>query len=107
MEAARRMYQSAGGKHEDLSALGIPAQFAESFIEDDCDIWPENWPAFELFNAMSTQWRIGMSGATGMDYSALPVLFDTLGIADRAAAFSGMQIMEREALRIMREEHGK
>jgi hypothetical protein len=56
---------------------------------------------------MNTQWRMGMNGATGLDYSALPILFETLGIADRAKVFRDMQIMENEALKTMRENNGK
>lgn len=107
MDAARRLYSATGGKDEDLSALGIPAALSASFVEADFEVWGENWPAFELFTAMNTQWRVGMSGATGLDYSVLPVLFETLGIKDRAQAFRDMQVMENEALKTMRENNGK
>lgn len=90
-----------------MSALGIPTQFAASFEAQEFGVWPENWPAFELFVCMGTQWRIGMNGATGLDYSALPVLFDTLAIQDRQAAFRDLRIMESEALKTMREQSGQ
>lgn len=52
--------------------------------------------------AMQTQWRIGMGGATGLDYSALPVVEDRLGVPKqrRAECFRGLQIIEREVLRV-------
>ncbi|HHY1261524.1 TPA: DUF1799 domain-containing protein [Yersinia enterocolitica] len=34
------------------------------------EIWPDVWPAFNVIRAMSTQWRTGMSGPTGLDYCA-------------------------------------
>lgn len=86
--------------------LGIPVQFAGSFEEDEFGIWPENLPAVQVFIALGTQWRVGMSGATGLDYSVLPAVFDIHGITDRKKAFSDLQIMENEALKTMRENHG-
>ena len=35
------------------------------------DIWPENADAVALFVQLQTQWRIGMSGPTGLDYNVL------------------------------------
>ncbi|OZI32536.1 hypothetical protein CAL29_28065 [Bordetella genomosp. 10] len=35
------------------------------------EIWPGHEEAFSLFVAMRTQWRVGFSGATGLDYVAL------------------------------------
>ena len=55
---------------------------------------------------MGTQWRVGMSGATGLDYGVLPSVFDMYGITDQKEAFIDMQIMENEALKTMRENHG-
>lgn len=49
---------------------------------------------------MSTQWRVGMSGATGLDYNALPVVMRMNGVrpADRASVFDGVRTMEDTAL---------
>ena len=49
---------------------------------------------------MSTQWRTGMSGATGLDYNALPVVmrFGGVPLADRSTVFEEMRIMEDAAL---------
>lgn len=60
-----------------------------------------------MFIAMSTQWRIGMSGATGLDYNALPVVMKLGGIPakDRPAVFEDVRIMEDAALVQMRAEN--
>lgn len=52
---------------------------------------------------MSTQWRIGPSGPTGLDYTALPAVMRLSGVqpADRADVFSGIQTMESAALDMM------
>ncbi|WP_425286327.1 DUF1799 domain-containing protein [Candidatus Fukatsuia endosymbiont of Tuberolachnus salignus] len=31
-------------------------------------MWPDIWPSFLVMRAMSTQWRTGMAGPTGLDY---------------------------------------
>lgn len=34
-------------------------------------LWPENVAAIDLFQDFSTQWRAGMGGAHGLDYSVI------------------------------------
>lgn len=55
---------------------------------------------------MGTQWRIGMSGATGLDYNALPAVMRLSGVpaADRAEVFEGVRTMEDAALTKMHEK---
>lgn len=42
---------------------------------ESCGVWPEHWPALQLFLAVQTQWRValGMGGAhyQGLDYAAV------------------------------------
>lgn len=54
---------------------------------------------------MGTQWNMGMGGATGFNYSALPLMFELLGISkeDQLSVFSDLQVMERAALEQMAE----
>lgn len=35
--------------------------------EETVDVWDENWDAVHLFAQFSTQWRMGMGGAFGLD----------------------------------------
>lgn len=69
------------------------------------EIWPDNVQAVNVFVAMSTQWRVGMGGATGLDYAALPVVMRLAGVppADRAEVFDAVRAMEEAALTTMRE----
>lgn len=66
-------------------------------------MWPENWPAVELFLGCATQWRVdGMSGAVlGLDYQGVEALMRIRRVRDRAALFDDLQIMERAALRAL------
>ena len=63
-------------------------------------VWPDNVPTLNVFVAMSTQWRVGYNGATGLDYAALPVVEDRVGIK---ADFDGLRAMEEAALAQMAE----
>jgi hypothetical protein len=71
---------------------------------DAVESWPENWPVLRLFDAMRTQWRVGFSGAYGMDYNTLPVVMDMLSIDDKQWAFEGLRVMEDEALKEMHKD---
>ena len=65
------------------------------------ELWPELVPAVTIFQAMRTQWRVGPGGATGLDFNALPVVEQRLGITPRQSrqAFQHLRVMQDEALR--------
>ena len=46
------------------------------------EVWQPYWQAFSVFEAMSTQWRTGMGGASGLDYAAIPAVM-SLGSLQR------------------------
>lgn len=62
-----------------------------------------------LFAAASTQLQMGFSGPVGLRYEALPVLREAHGIApaDWPEVFDCLQVIERRALEIWREQAGK
>lgn len=72
---------------------------------EDYYIWDINWPAFEVFNGMSSQWRVGMNGAIGLDYNTIKIVGKGLGYKKKqlTAMFSDLQVMENEALITMGE----
>jgi hypothetical protein len=49
---------------------------------------------------MATQWRSGMNGLTGLDYTAIKPVFNLLGVSkkSRAEVFEAIRVMEGEAL---------
>lgn len=67
---------------------------------DDVEVWPENWPAFGLFWLARTQWRTGMGGPTGLDYTALAALFELHDVPrdERPQLLADIQVMEEAAL---------
>jgi hypothetical protein len=73
-------------------------------VDDSIELWATNAQSFAVFESMGTQWRMGMAGATGLDYQALPVVLEMAGLKKRkvrAAIFADLRVMEREALRTM------
>jgi hypothetical protein len=75
----------------------FPSDYDDVIIE----ITPDVWPSFLLFRAMSTQWRTGMNGPTGLDYGCLPQVMSMMDIENTAAVFEDIRIMERVALAII------
>jgi hypothetical protein len=60
-------------------------------------VWPENWPAVQLFQAMATQWHTsGMGYRTGLVYASVPQVQAQLRQRGRLArdAFAGLQVLE-------------
>lgn len=51
--------------------LAIAGVTLDDYEEEAVEVWPENQPVYMLFVQLQTQWRIGMGGATGLDYNTL------------------------------------
>lgn len=77
----------------------------EDFASNDAPLalWPDNLPALTLFSSLTTQWRVGFNGATGLDYNVLPTVLRLHGIqrAEWPAMFDDIRAMEAEALKTM------
>lgn len=85
-----------------LSAFGLLGALEEEEVE----VWPQNWRAVKLFIAVSTQWRVGMGGATGLDYAAVAAAMDMQGIKKKARnrLFADVRIMEAAVLEMWSEK---
>lgn len=57
-------------------------------------VWPENWEAYEMFLRLQTQWRIGLNGVPGIDYSTMRWLFDVYETTRPRELFEDLQLME-------------
>lgn len=107
------MYLPAGYKlkrEKELASYGVrPEDFDSddegSFGMIDCIIWPENWPSYLVFSNMGSQWRIGMNGASGLDYNVLSEIWRRLKVPfnTRDDIFQDIRLMESTALEQMRE----
>lgn len=72
-------------------------------------LWPETLPPLRVFAALSTQWRVGFGGATGLDYGVLPTTLRLLGVprAEWPELFADIRTMERAALDVMHQQANK
>ncbi|HGY5079628.1 TPA: DUF1799 domain-containing protein [Citrobacter gillenii] len=89
-----------GPTREELAAFGLTPED----VEEEVGILPSVWGAFTVFSALATQWRVGASGATGLDYNVLPWVFELHGVEDAAACMADIRVMEGEALKVMHKE---
>lgn len=84
----------------ELAAFGfLPEDYANERIE----IWPENQQAINLFTSISTQWRVGAGGPTGLDYNVLFTRMARMDLSDERheQLFDDIRVIESEALRII------
>jgi hypothetical protein len=86
---------------EQLALFGLSSVDLDETVE----ILPDNWPAFIVMEAMGTQWRTGMGGASGLDYSVVPAVMSLVNIPKktRNQVFHDLRVMEAEALLVMSE----
>ncbi|MDF4005322.1 DUF1799 domain-containing protein [Luteibacter sp. PPL552] len=66
----------------------------------NAELWPENWPAIQLFTRLSTQWRVGMNGPTGLDYNVVFHELDRTGVVgdDYDEMMAAIRVIESTAL---------
>ena len=89
--------------------LGLPVELvmeSERFNRSDEGVYPDNVQAVSIFCDMMTQWRVGMSGATGLDYKALPVVLSIrrVKLPEREDVFDCLRVMEQAALEERRQK---
>ncbi|MGW8306379.1 MAG: DUF1799 domain-containing protein [Achromobacter pulmonis] len=67
---------------------------------------PENELPFSVFCAMDSQWRVGASGATGLDYGTLPIVMRFMGIKRGLwpEIWDAVRVMESAALEEMHKD---
>lgn len=76
------------------------------YKSEPIQVWPENEAAWRLLERLQTQWRMGMGGATGLDYGVMHQMMDRMHLDPEAfdELELQMRILESEALTAMREK---
>jgi len=92
------MYDS-GPSDEELKAFCLTREDVED--TSDFEIWPENWMPFLVFSEVSTQWRVGAGGATGLDYVAVKWVMYLMKIKKKYEVLRAIRTMESSALKTM------
>ena len=67
-------------------------------VQEDFEVWDENWEAMMMFLRMQTQWNVSMSGLVGLNYQALETLIRLYKIEEPLELFERVQVIERAAL---------
>lgn len=88
-----------GPSDEELKAFCLTREDVED--TSDFEIWPENWVPFLVFSEVSTQWRVGAGGATGLDYVAVKWVMDLMKIKKKYEVLRAIRTMESSALKTM------
>lgn len=94
--------QSQAQVSDALAAFGLQADTAPP-EDEPCYLWPENVPAWHLWQQVQTQWRItassmGSAARTGLDYTAVEATLRLHRVRHPKRRFSELQAMERSAL---------
>lgn len=102
-----------------LEAFGAPPEVVAEECEreaasDVCEIHEDNLLVFSTFLALQTQWRIAVGGMgpavyLGLDYSAIPVVLDELGVLRKArpTLIGELRTMEYAALPQLNRKRGE
>ena len=61
-------------------------------------MWPEAWPAVDLFLKVQTQWRGGASGILGLDYGAVRWVMELYAAVDPRDLFEDLQVIEARVI---------
>lgn len=84
---------------EAAAAFGLAPMYERSRTEP-LYLWPECVKSWNFFQAISTQWVVGMGGPVGLNYQGVLVVRDAWGIKrkDWPKLFAEVQAMERATL---------
>lgn len=98
------MYTPAPSEQE----LAIAGVTLADYELESVVVWPENVQAYSLFCDLQTQWRVGMSGPTGLDYGVMYRMIDRMKLSDADAEDLDYDVraMESEALSAMHKKAG-
>lgn len=87
-----------------IAKLGLTASPGRA--DGEVYLWPENVAAWGWWLELQTQWRSGMGGHTGLDYSAALAYLREVAPNDdeRREAFDGIRACERATLDVWAEQ---
>lgn len=106
VESEEDEQQRRESAEEAAAVMGLRIRRAP-VVSDALYLWPENVPSWNLFQSMSTQWMVGMTGATGLSYPGVEVVMRKARVkrCDEERIFHEIQCMERATLSAWRERN--
>jgi len=82
----------------------VERYLADTREDRDFRVFPENWPALQLFLRVVTQWRYAADQPTGLDYTAVIAVMAVEEAPDRRDLLDRVQVMELAALQEFRKK---
>lgn len=85
--------------------MGFPVEAFQ--LKEKLVVYPGHEQAYRLFHAIGTQWRSGMDGPYGLDYSVAYRWLDNEGIkpSKQNQIITELALIEQGALQAMQERH--
>lgn len=77
-------------------------------VNDDCEVWPDNWRSWVFFTAIQTQWLFKPSGGyAGLNYPAIESAMNMQGIKamHKKRIFRDLRIIEFTVLDTLKEKN--
>lgn len=87
--------------------LGFTADMTRKALQQEIEVWPENWTIVNVFVALETSWHFRPDGKpAGLRREAFPAVFDEFCIepSARPEMMAGLRIMESAAREVF---HGQ
>ena len=73
-------------------------------IDDNFYVYSQNWDTVQMFLRCQTQWRVGISGIIGLDYTSVIEMIKLYLVEDTVAMLENLQIMEAAALQALNKD---
>ena len=88
---------------QQAEGLGLPPEAVAELIGSQApqvfEVWPENWPAVELFMRCQTQWRTDNGKRVGLINSELIGTGRLYRVKNLCRVMEDVQVIEREILK--------
>ena len=95
---------TSGPSQQELDLLGLRIEDLED--NANCEVWPDNWDAFKVFELCSYQWRMTNGHRVGLDYNVVKWAMELFEVKKkrRLGLLNEVRVMENAALLQMQKD---
>lgn len=95
---------TSGPSESELAIIGLLREDVED--NSPCEVWPDNWEAFRIFELVSGQWIMSNGYRVALNYSTVAWAMDLFKVRKKKQLerLSEVRVMESAALAQMRDE---
>lgn len=87
-----------------MTGDNVPQKIIDAYTPIPFKVYRSNWDTVQLFLALRTQWMVGMSGPTGINYVAIEPTARLMDLQVTPEIFNGIRLMEGSAMETMRDQ---